>query len=99
MKTVLNWEFLIGCPFELVTPPALPPQQAGTSAVAPTMGDVAKLMTTKDDRKENTRVKRGFFRLSGTFIPGNLDFKRGTIQSLVLPTPTNAHTIATKEET
>ena len=47
-------------PFQVLTAPALPPQQAGTSAVAPTLGDVAKLMTKKENGKENRRVKKGF---------------------------------------
>ena len=37
--------------------------------------------------------------MSSTFIAGNVNFNRGTIQSLILLTPTNAHTIANKEET
>ena len=86
-------------PFQVLTAPALPPQQAATSAVAPTLSEFAIFLTTKEDRKENTRVAKGFVRLSSTFIAENVDFKRGTIQSLVLTTPTNAHTAANKEET
>ena len=85
-------------PFQVLTAPALPPQQAATSAVAPTFSEMAQLLTTKEDRKENTRVTIGFFRLSGTFIAGDVDFKRGTIQSLVFSTPTNTHTVTNKEE-
>ena len=39
------------------------------------------------------------FRLSGTFIAGDVDFKQGTIQSLILPLPTAAHTNTNNEET
>ena len=86
-------------PFQVLTAPVPALQSGAAPGGAPNLGEWTKLMTTKEDRKENNRVAKGFIRLSSTFIAGDVDFKRGMIQSLVLPTPTNAHTAANKEET
>ena len=64
-----------------------------------TLGDVASFFISKDDRKENACLKKGFLKLKATFIAGDIDFKNGTLKYLLLTMPTAAHVLANNEIT
>ena len=73
---------------------ALPPTDVG--AVLPK--DVALLITTKEDRVENTRLRKGFIHQKGHYITGTVDFETGKLTSLSLPEPVVVHVLANTEQ-
>ena len=65
------------------------PQQAvGGSGI--TAENVRAIIETSDDRKEKKRLKSGHVNCLAFYIAGDVDFDTGTLNSLVLPTPTKA---------
>jgi hypothetical protein len=58
--------------------------------------DVASLITTKEDRVESKRLKKGFIRQKGHYIGGTVNFSTGKLTSLSMPQPTAAHVLANK---
>ena len=80
--------------FEQVAPPVPPAPADG----AVSLTDMASLITTKEDRIENTRLAKGFIRQKGHYIGETVDFVIGELTSLVMPEPTAAHVLANKEQ-
>ena len=80
--------------FEKVSSSALPAVDVG----AVSLKDVASLITTKEDRVENTRLKKGCIRQKGHYMGGAIDFETGILTSLSLPEPTAVHVLANKDQ-
>ena len=60
--------------------------------------EVASLITPKEDRVENTKLKRGLIRQKGGYIGRAVDFGMGIFTSLSLPESTAAHGLADKDQ-
>ena len=82
--------------------PVLPSQPAmATNLVGDQISAEAfgKILSTKNDRKENTRIVKGLVKLKGASMRGVVNLKTGEIKSLVIPVLTKAHLLANKEAT
>jgi hypothetical protein len=79
--------------FKQVSSLTLPAADVG----AVSLKDVASLITTKEDRAENTRMKKGFICQKGHYIGGAVDFETVILTSLSLSGSTAAHVLANKK--
>ena len=52
--------------------------------------ELATVITGTEDRKENTRLKKGENKLYGVFVTGEVKFEEGTLTMMGLPVPTEA---------
>ena len=75
--------------FEQIAPPVPPAPAAG----AVSLTDMASLITTKEDRIENTRLTKGFIRQKGHYIGDTVNFVTGELTSLAMSEPTSAHVL------
>ena len=80
--------------FEQVSSSTLPAAEVG----AVSLKDMSSLITTKENRVKNTRVKKGFVHQKGNYIGGAVDFETGILTPLSLPEPTTAQVPANKEQ-
>lgn len=53
--------------------------------------DFAAALTTRDERKETTKLRDGYLKLQGLFVAGVISFDKASLSSVILPTPTKAH--------
>ena len=81
-------------PFQTLSAPQ---QVAGGSGI--TAENVAAIIETSNDRKKKKRLKSGHTKRLTFYIAGDVDFKTGTLNSLVLPTLTKAFSDALCEPT
>ena len=69
---------------------------AGGQISAETLG---KILSTKDDQKENTRLAKGLVELKSVMMGGVVDLVTGKIKSMVIPVLTKAHILVNQGTT
>jgi len=75
-------------PYEVVEAPAPVLATAAATGSATSIDDLVVALSSKEDKRDQDRLKLGLSRTNGVFIGGLADMKTGIIASLSLPVPT-----------
>ncbi len=62
-----------------------------TSPATFSPADFAAALTTRDERKETTKLRDGFLKLQGISVAGVISFGQASLSSVILPTATKAY--------